>query len=70
MKGLVGKGRWRQSLLHGRCWVEERWIMTGWEREDEESTIGAEKRGCQGGAWGGMMWSKPLASTTTFSAAL
>lgn len=44
--------------------------MKGWEREDEQSTTGAEKRGCQGGAWGGMMWSKPLASTTVFAAAL
>lgn len=40
--------------------------MRGWEMEDEHSAIGAEKGGCQGGEKGGMMWSKPLASTTIF----
>lgn len=44
--------------------------MKGWEREDEPSAAGAERRGCQGGARGGMMWSKPPASTTIFAAAL
>lgn len=44
--------------------------MKGLEREDEQSAIGAEERRCQGGAWGGMMWSKPLASTTISTAAL
>lgn len=48
----------------------ERWVMKGWEGEDEPSTTGADKSGCQGGVWGGMMWSKPLASTIIFAAAL
>ena len=44
--------------------------MKGWEGENEQSTIGAKKRRCQGGVWGGMMWSKPSASTTIFAAPL
>lgn len=44
--------------------------MRGWQGEDEHSAIGAGKGGCQGGGKGGMMWSKPLTSTTIFAAAL
>lgn len=64
---------WKWATVDGLCCVGEdgrRWIMKGREREDEQSTVGAEERGCQGGAWGGMMWSKPWACTTIFAAAL
>lgn len=70
MKGLVGMGNEHGFCCTGDDGVEERWIMRGWEMEDEHSAIGAEKGGCQGGGKGGMMWSNPLASTTIFAAAL